>query len=183
MKVGRINPEDLQKAAAAATEKAFGRDDLVLAFFRPYIYLNEKAISEAALDKAKVEAVAASAINRIEGIARAVTRSQLPTLQNNPLVSKIRRNTHPRYSGDIYVVQQPFWYLQEGSAIAVMHGSPWSYDTHVPIIFAGPGVKRQTISRLVHPVSIAPTMSTLLGTKIPSSAFASPLREVLDIAR
>jgi hypothetical protein len=156
---------------------------LVLAFFRPYIYLNEKAIIEAGLDKAKVEGVAARAVSRIEGIARAVTRSQLPTLQNNPLVTKIRRNTHLRNSGDIYVVQQPFWYLQEGSAIAVMHGTPWPYDSHVPIIFSGPGIKQQTISRLVHPVSVAPTLSTLLGAKLPSSAFAAPFKEVIDVSR
>lgn len=183
MKVGRIDPGELQEVATEAARKSFGRDDLVLAFFRPYIYLNDKAISEAGLDKAKVEDVVARAVNHIEGIARAVTRSRLPTLQNDPLVTKIRRNTHPANSGDIYVVQQPFWYLQEGSAIAVMHGSPWSYDSHVPIIFSGPGIRRQTISRLVHPVSVAPTLSTLTGAKIPSSAFAMPLTEVLDGVR
>jgi arylsulfatase A-like enzyme len=60
-----------------------------------------------------------------------------------------------------------------------MHGSPWRYDTHVPVIFTGPSIRAQRINRLVHPVDVAPTIAALLGMTPPSSAAGSPLKEVL----
>ena len=63
--------------------------------------------------------------------------------------------------------------------IANMHGSPWRYDTHVPIIFAGPGIDAHTVSRLVHPVDVAPTIAAFLGMTPPGAAQGQPLKEVL----
>ncbi len=60
-----------------------------------------------------------------------------------------------------------------------MHGSPWRYDTHVPVIFSGPGMTAQTISRLVHPVDVAPTLAAFLGMSPPAAAQGNPLKEVL----
>ena len=104
----------------------------------------------------------------------------LPSLQDTPTLERIRNNHHPARSGDVYVVQEPYWFLQEGSAIAVMHGTPWRYDTHVPIIFAGSGFGAETVHRRVRPVDVAPTLAALLGIKPPSSVSGEPLIEVLD---
>jgi hypothetical protein len=60
-----------------------------------------------------------------------------------------------------------------------MHGSPWSYDTYVPVIFAGAGVPAQRVDRLLHPVDIASTLSAFVGAKPPSGARGTPLMEVL----
>jgi len=54
------------------------------------------------------------------------------------------------------------------------------YDTHVPIIFAGLGIKSKTVNRLVHPVDVAPTISALLGMSPPSSASGVILDEVFE---
>lgn len=61
-----------------------------------------------------------------------------------------------------------------------MHGSPWRYDTHVPIIFAGPGIKAQKVHRLVHPVDVAPSLAAALGMSPPAAAQGEPLQEVLE---
>ena len=61
-----------------------------------------------------------------------------------------------------------------------MHGSPWQYDTHVPIIFSGPGIAPQTISRPVHPVDVAPTIATLMGMTPPGAATGTVLKELFD---
>jgi arylsulfatase A-like enzyme len=83
-------------------------------------------------------------------------------------------------SGDIYVVQEPYWFLFDKGPVQAMHGSPWRYDTYVPIVFVGPEIPSQTIHRLVHPVDAAPTMAALLGMTPPGSAQGSPLVEVLQ---
>ena len=127
----------------------------------------------------EVEQAIAAALTDMDGIALAVARSTLPTLANSDLVDRIRRNAHPSRSGDIYVVQEPYWFLYEKGPIAVTHGSPWRYDSYVPILFAGPGIAPQTIQRRVHPADVAPTLAGYLGVKPPSSAVGMPLEEVL----
>jgi len=67
----------------------------------------------------------------------------------------------------------------ESGPIAVMHGSPWRDDTHVPIIFAGAQIDDEKVNRLVHPVDVAPTIANFLGMTPPSSATGSPLEEVV----
>jgi hypothetical protein len=64
--------------------------------------------------------------------------------------------------------------------LCAIHGSPWRYDTYVPIIFAGADIPAQRISGLVHPVDIASTLSVYLRTKYPSAAAGTPLVEVLQ---
>lgn len=179
MNAKRIDPAKIADLANRVGQEAFGVDGVALSFFRPYLYLNSKVISEAGLDQAEVELAIADEIMKIPGIAVAASTKALPSLPDTPVIRAIRRNTHPQRSGDIYVVQESYWFLQEGSAIAVMHGTPWAYDTYVPIIFAGPMVTPSTIQRRVHPVAVAPTLAALLGIKPPSSAVSGPLPEAL----
>ena len=47
-------------------------------------------------------------------------------------------------------------------SIAAIHGSPWVYDTYVPIYFAGHKVSAQTITRPVSPSDIAATIAPYL---------------------
>ena len=62
--------------------------------------------------------------------------------------------------------------------MASIHGSPWKYDTYVPVLFAGPGVPRARISRRVAPYDIAPTLAAYLGVKPPSGSIGMVLEEV-----
>ena len=68
----------------------------------------------------------------------------------------------------------------ERGPIGAMHGSPWAYDTHVKIIFSGPGIKAAKINRLVHPVDVAPTLSALVGLSPPAAAQGEVLVEVVN---
>jgi arylsulfatase A-like enzyme len=95
------------------------------------------------------------------------------------LRKQVRRNQHVTRSGDIYVIQEPYWFLFDEGPIPSMHGSPWRYDTHVPIIFAGPGIDAQAVHRLVHPVDVAPTIAAFMGMTPPAAAQGVPLKEVL----
>ena len=90
----------------------------------------------------------------------------------------VKHNHHPLRAGDVYIFQQPYWFMFDRGAVAAMHGSPWAYDTHVPVMFAGPGIEPQTVSRLVHPIDAAPTLSALLSILSPAAAEGEVLGEV-----
>jgi arylsulfatase A-like enzyme len=176
---GRLSPGDIVDAANGAGREAFGIDGIVKFFFRPYLYLDEEKLAAAKVDRTEAQGAVARAIANVDGVAYAVPRRGLAVLEYTPVLEQIRRNTHPIRSGDIYVVQEPYWFLFDKGPVAVMHGSPWRYDTHVPVVFAGPGIDAQTVRRPVHPVDVAPTIAALLGMSPPSSAAGSALEEVL----
>jgi predicted AlkP superfamily pyrophosphatase or phosphodiesterase len=175
---GRLDPDDIVDIANK-TGKTLGIDDVVLFFFRPYLYLDNEKIAAAKLDYAQVEQTIANALTDFEGINLAVSTRSLATQKGNPLLKQVRRNQHVTRSGDIYVIQDPYWFLFDKGPIANMHGSPWRYDTHVPIIFAGPGIDAQAVHRLVHPVDVAPTISAFMGMTPPGAAQGVPLKEVI----
>lgn len=166
----------------------FGRDDLIATHSHPYLYLNVKAIAEAKLDIEEVEQFIAEEVMKIPGIMFAQTRSDLLAgrIANAPLQIQIRRNFHPSRSGHIHMIQEQYWFLHSTDeaakmglgSIAAIHGSPWVYDTYVPIFFAGHHVPAQTITRRVAPSDIAPTIAAYLNIKYPSGSIGNPLEEV-----
>jgi predicted AlkP superfamily pyrophosphatase or phosphodiesterase len=176
-KAGRLDPDKIAAAANKAGQ-TFGVDEIVRFFYRPYLYLNDEKIAAAKLDRMTVEQAIADALTEYEGIALAVAGSRLTEQSTNPLVELVRNNHHVTRSGDIYIIQQPYWFLFDKGPVSAMHGSPWRYDTHVPIIFMGPGIRPQRVQRRVHPVDVAPTIAALLGMTPPGSAQGSPLAEV-----
>jgi predicted AlkP superfamily pyrophosphatase or phosphodiesterase len=178
---GRLSPDGIIDTANRAGRDLFGIHGIVRFFFRPYIYLDDEKIAAQEVDRTAAERAVAAAVADMEGVAWAVPRSGLSPLQSSPIQDQVRRNTHESRSGDIYVAQEPYWFLFDKGPVAVMHGSPWRYDTHVPIIFAGLSIQPQTIHRPVHPVDVAPTMAALLGMTPPSSAAGSLLKEVLEL--
>jgi arylsulfatase A-like enzyme len=85
---------------------------------------------------------------------------------------------HPERSGSIYYELKP--YIVPGQEpTGTTHGSPWSYDTRVPLLWFGASVKRGTHAGPVSIVDIAPTLSTLLGIGKPSGSRGRVLREML----
>jgi hypothetical protein len=180
-----IDPKAFDKTGAMKRLKErFGiGEELITTYFHPYVYLNRKVIAEKGLDQAEVELAVAEELTHFDGIALAVSSSALSIgrVPDTPLIQSILRNYNPTRSGDIYVVFQPNRFINDfgGLTVAASHGSPWRYDTYVPIIFAGMGIPAQRISRRVHTVDIAPTLSLLVGAKPPTGSFGAPLVEVI----
>jgi predicted AlkP superfamily pyrophosphatase or phosphodiesterase len=169
----------------AAVKKRFGIEaDLVEAFFQPYIYLNQKMLNDKGIDADEVAQALAEELMNVKGIAYAISSASLSTTNLPDLAVKraIQNNFHPKRSGDIYVVFEPNVFISDfdGLDVASVHGSPWRYDSFVPVIFVGAGLSPAHVNRLITPYDIAPTLSAYIGSKPPSGAFGTPLLEVLD---
>jgi predicted AlkP superfamily pyrophosphatase or phosphodiesterase len=177
---GRIFADDVVEVANRAGEERLGIKEVVRFYFRPWVYLDEAKIEAAGLSATDARSTIASALGDEPGIALAVPRDALLTPQPDTAVKQIQRNFHPGRSGDVYVAQSPYWFHMTKGPIAAMHGSPWRYDTHVPIVFVGPGIGARVVHRLVHPCDLVPTLSALLGATAPASASGAILSEVLE---
>ncbi|WP_457674083.1 alkaline phosphatase family protein [Thiolapillus sp.] len=179
-----FNFKGLDKTAAiAALKKRFGfAEELIQVYYHPYVYLNRKAIRKHGLDLRQVEEAVAEELMKLPGIAYAVSsqalnKGEVPRFSR---MASVLNNYNPRRSGDVYVVFEPDVFINDfdGLVVASTHGSPWRYDSFVPVIFAGWQVPGERISRPVTPYDIAPTLSAAVGAKVPSAALGNPLPEV-----
>jgi hypothetical protein len=156
--------------------------ELITQYFHPYFYLNRALIEELGLDQKAVEQAVAAELIKYKGISLAISSRALADneLVATPIMQSVLNNFNRKRSGDIYVVFEPNVYINdlESLIVASMHGSPWKYDSHVPIFFAGHGLGAERVDRAVTPYDIAATLAGYIGTNPPSSAVGSPLAEV-----
>jgi len=175
---------DKEKAIEKIKSKYGVAQELISGFNHPYVYLNHDIIQEYKLDVNEVSRAIAEELVKFKGVAYAVPSIDLVEgkIPDTRLYQQILRNFNPKRSGDIYLVLEPHWFVNDfnGSTVASTHGSPWRYDTFVPIIFAGNGLAAKNIFREVQTVDIALTLSKYIKIKAPSGATGVPLAEVLD---
>lgn len=181
---GRHEPEHFVAEANESLKKRIGvSENLVLSFQNPSLYLDENKIESLGVKLADVEQALADTMIAMPGFDLAVTRTDLLTgrVPNTKLMDMVTRAFHPKRSGNVLVVQSPSWYLYpEAQKYAAMHGSPHSYDTFVPIFFAGPGIASGSTQRPVAPEDVASTVTAYLGIKPPSGNTGNPLLEVVE---
>ena len=158
-------------------------EELITMYSHPYVYLNRELIREKGLDQALVEQAVADELMKFKGIFMAVSSSALAGNRqpDTLLMRSVLNNYNQKRSGDIFVVFEPNVFINDfdGLVVAASHGSPWRYDTHVPIFFAGQGIQKNRIYRAVTPYDNAPTVAASLRMKPPSGAFGQPLEEVV----
>ncbi len=183
--VNYVEPDTWDKAPAfERLKERFGiGEELIETYAHPYVYLNQDLLSEKGLDKAEVEQAVAEELTKFPGVALAVSSQALARGEtaDSPVFQAVLNNYHLKRSGDVYVVFEPQWFIADfdGLHVACTHGSPWRYDTYVPVIFAGAGLEPQTIHRHVSTVDVASTLCAYLGLQPTSGSSGTVLEEVL----
>jgi hypothetical protein len=138
-------------------------------------------IREKKLDREEVERVAADAAEAIPQVARVYTRTQLlrGMVPDDRISQQVMRSYHPRRSGDLEIVLDTYWI--RGSS-GTTHGTPYSYDTHIPLIFMGPGIRAGRYVRAVALKDLAPSLATLMDIETPSGSEGRALYEMMTAA-
>jgi predicted AlkP superfamily pyrophosphatase or phosphodiesterase len=176
---GRHRPDEFLAIANEAVRQAFAIDeDLVLAFSKPGLYLDRERIGQLGLDPARVERTVAEAIKKSPGFDQAFTRTQITggDMPHTQIADRVVAAYHDGRSGDVVLVPAQYWFLASDPDLdSATHGTPYDYDTHVPIMLAGPGIAKGRITLPVAPRDIAPTISAYLGIAPPSGSIGSVL--------
>lgn len=142
----------------------------------PYVYLDHDLLRSQGLDPQTVSRTLARALQKsVKVDAFKVYALPVPAA-TDWLSKKVERMGFPERSGDLYVVPHPLQ-LPEGHNPDT-HGTPWRYDSYVPLLFVHPALPVMRVSRQVHTTDIAPTLSALLGITPPSGSVGTPLAEV-----
>jgi len=136
----------------------------------PFVYLEERSLT--ALKETthrEVLALAAREIEALPGVARVYTSNDRAALaaSRDDLDTRVYRSWDQRNGGDLFVVLEPHW-LATSFPTGSTHGSPYEYDTHVPLLLYGTGVRAGRVYRPVAVVDLAPTLARLLGVAAPA---------------
>jgi predicted AlkP superfamily pyrophosphatase or phosphodiesterase len=118
---------------------------------------------------------------RQPGIAEAYTKQILQNSDFNEGGAKgmLRRGFHAKRSGDVAFVLEPGW-LASTATRGTSHGSHYTYDTHVPMMFYGQGVKAGSSVQYHGITDIAPTLSVLMKVKFPNGCTGQPIAELFE---
>jgi predicted AlkP superfamily pyrophosphatase or phosphodiesterase len=182
---GYVDPDSWDKAAAIARIKeTFKIDgDLIAAYDHPYVYFSDAVKNNPDIDQEALEAAVVEELSKFHGVSLAVSSTALRrgNLPETDIYRAVVNNFNSKRSGEVFIVFEPNWFINdmEGLTVASTHGSPWNYDTYVPIVFAGAGLKPLKVDRRVQTVDVAATLSAYMGIKPPSGASGTPLVEVL----
>jgi predicted AlkP superfamily pyrophosphatase or phosphodiesterase len=179
---GRLSPNLVVDAANKALAARFGGDKWVVAFVNDQFYLDRKMIADRKADPAEAERIAGEAALTVPGVVTYFTRTQIVEGRMPPtaLARRVGNGFNRLRSGDVCLVTKPFSFFIEGSIqIATTHGSPYNYDTHVPVILFGAGVNAGRYNVECTPSDIAPTLAALLAIEQPSNRVGRVLVEAI----
>ena len=181
---GRVPVDLLGSRAEAFLNKTFGQGDgngrWLEAKAVPWVYLNRSLLEKRALDEPRVEETLTGWLKQQPGILTAYSRHQL--LQGVPaddtIGISVRRSFYPQRSGDVVAVLKPYYLFSNPLLTGTTHGTPHPYDTHVPLLVYGPGMRPGVHEQAVTPQAAAAILAHALGIPPPTRAQA-PLPEGL----
>lgn len=168
----RVSESNVDEAARAALESAYGHARYLRGVALPSVYLDRAAIAKSGHSPATVAERLAADLSVAPGIHRAFTPASAAA-DPSDLGRQVAESMLEGRSGDVYVVLAPGAQLADGD-YAASHGSPWYQDRHVPIVLAGPGVPRGKVRTAVDVRALAGTVADLVG--LPPPAGAHPAR-------
>ena len=176
---GYFNDGKAKDMLEAFVEKEFKVDKLVKNVSNSQIFLDYEIMKQKTLVAKDIESKIAHYLLQQDNISKVFTRDQLvSTGFTTGISSLIQNGFNQKRSGDIIFVTDPGYivYPEKGTT----HGSGFSYDTHVPLIFFGKGIKKGSTYEHSEIPDIAPTISALLGISFPNATTGKPLSIMLE---
>ncbi|QPF71921.1 alkaline phosphatase family protein [Roseateles sp. DAIF2] len=172
----RINPSLTLAWLNTELAKQFGEGKWARGYSAAGLLFDEKLIASKGLKSADVYAAAKKLLLQVDGIADVFTLEQMQgTDRQTPYLEAMRKSWHPDVAAPLQIVVKPNWlYSSRGGGSS--HGTPYRYDTHVPILAWGPTwIGQGEVKRPVEVADIAPTLARILQVRAPAQAQGKPL--------
>ncbi len=179
---GRIDPEKMIQDTNAALSAKFGEGKYITTWWNPTLYIDYDLVDSKNLDRAAVENAAQRFLRSYPGVEAVFTRNQMEEgrMPDTKLAKQVILAWHQQLSGDIVIMNKPNWYLfAKPLAYASTHGSPWSYDTNVPLAMYGPNWVRNGKFGDSEVVDLGRTVAFILNARPPNGCEGRVLAEAL----
>lgn len=176
---GYVNNNERKEKFQTFLNSTFGTTDIVENVTNDQIFINYSKVKELGLNLSEVRKVIANEQILYENVAKTYTADVMNSASFNTGIEALLQNGfNQKRSGDVIVVNDVahIVYGKTGST----HGSGLNYDTHVPLLFFGKGIKHGETLQRTYITDIAPTISALLGISFPNASIGQPLEFVME---
>lgn len=176
---GLIHDSDIEKQLKAYFFKAYNDSNFVLNVSNQQVFLNQTLIKDKKLKSKQLENEIAEHLVKINGIAEAFSSEQMKfgSYDLRDFRTLLQNGYNHKLSGDVCFIYEPGWIDHESKGTT--HGSGYVYDTHVPLLFFGNGIKKGESYNYTSITQIAPTICDYLKIAQPNGCISNSLLEKL----
>lgn len=175
---GLLEDAGMMKEMNLQIKQKFGVDNAIASIMNEQVYLSRKRMDTSKADIVEIKNFIVGFLMKNENITHAfATDDILITPLPKQYREMIANGFHPSRSGDVqYILKSGYF---SGSGTGTTHGSPFLYDTHIPLLWYGWGIKKGKTNRETNITDIAPTLAALLHIQAPSGSVGQVIEEVL----
>lgn len=176
---GNVNVSYIRSQLIGYMKAVYGDGDWILNVSNEQVFLNEKLSRDQKLDLTKIEDELALFLLNFRGIKEVYTATTMKTgAFEEGRAHSLQNGYNHKSSGNLLLILEPGWLT--GGAKGTSHGTGFTYDTHVPILFFGWNVKAGSSTRYSSITDIAPTLSMMLGIRLPNGSTGQPIFEITN---
>ena len=172
---GYFDSDSVMDSLRSFLDEAYGEGDWVEDYTNQQVYLDRELIAEQGIWLEDMQYDVAEFLQDFEGVLSTNTATNFKAQNySSGLQAMYQRGFLYDRSGDVFIQLKPGW-LDSSYRTGTSHGSPYSYDTHVPMLLFGKGIPQGRNNEKMDITQLAPTISTLLNIAFPSGTEAKPM--------
>lgn len=163
----------------------FGDQELILDVFNEQVFFNHEVFNadprKGGVDYLLATELVSNFLLKQKGIANVFSKNIIRqgSYGEEGYKGMIIRGYHPKRSGDLAFIFEPNW-IEYGKPQGTDHGSPYTNDTHIPILFFGKGVKQGSSAQYHSITDIAATLAVMLNIRFPNGCTGQPIQELFE---
>ncbi|HEU4610061.1 MAG TPA: alkaline phosphatase PafA, partial [Chitinophagaceae bacterium] len=174
-----VESSKLDKSLNQFLAQQFNVDNLISSSINYHFSFDLKKIAENKLDYDAVKKAAVSFLQKQPGIQFAVDIDHIGNASiPEPIKARIINGYNTKRCGPVMIIPDPGWFQGKAGGTGTTHGNWNPYDTHIPLVFMGWGIKHGTTNRNVRMSDISPTLAALLHIQMPNGNVGEVIQEV-----
>lgn len=176
---GVVSDKDIANKLNAYLNDKFKVNNVVLKSMNNQIIFDHDKTDKADISFDVIKSASVEFLKKLDGFQNAVDIDKISNATLQEIQKKMITNGYnARRSGDIYYVLEPNWF--NGGSTGTTHGNWNPYDSHIPLVFMGWGIKPGASNQTHYMTDIAPTLAALLHIQMPNGSVGEPITEITN---
>jgi len=148
------------------------------------VYIDKVLVKEKAANYDEICSFIQAELKTWSGIKNVYTAKELQLANGDKWFEMVRNGYHPKESGDVLCILESGYLAKsrdsEHARKGTSHGSPYAYDTHVPLLFYGYGIPKKDIFRTIEITDIAATIAHIMNISFAHVTTGNPIVELFE---
>lgn len=175
---GLLDMSGMMKDMNLQIKQRYGIDNAIASIMNEQVYLSRKRLDTSKADVVEIKNFIVQYLLKEENITHAFSSDDVLITPLPKVIREMYANGfHPSRSGDVSFIPKPGYFI--GGSTGTTHGSPFQYDTHIPLLWYGWGIKKGSSNKMVYMTDIAPTVAALLRIQAPNGNAGNVLDDAL----